>query len=78
MMELSDQEVQVLESVANTLRGMTMDRRIPAETVECLRKKIAEIEAITDRDLEDEDDEPDPDLLRDDRDERRRLAKEDE
>ena len=76
-MELSEQDVQALESVANTLRGMTMDRRIPAETVECLRKQIAEIEAITDRTLEDEDDEPDPDLLREDRDERQRLTKED-
>jgi len=78
-MELTDDELMALERVANTLRGMRFDRRIPTDTIQCTQGLAADIDAITERLTDDdEDDEPDVDRLRDDRDEHHRLAKEDD
>ena len=77
--QLTEEEMISLESVGNTLRGMTFDLRIPVETRACLADLARDVDKITDRlneALDDEDEEPDPDILLMDLEERRRLAKE--
>ena len=75
---LTELEVMMLESTANTLRGMSFDMRIPPDASTVLVNLAREVDTLTDRlnELDLEDDEPDPDILRDDRDERLGLAKE--
>lgn len=43
---MTDEEIQTLESVANTLRGMSMDPRIPADAREVLHEQAARLDAI--------------------------------
>lgn len=80
---LTDDELETLSNITNTLRGMNFDRRIPPDTMRCIQRLVADLDAICERLIGDDDsmeeddwyDEPDPDLLREDRDERTRLAK---
>jgi hypothetical protein len=44
---MDEKTLEKLESVANTLRGMTMDLRIPAEARQCLAHLARDIDAIT-------------------------------
>jgi hypothetical protein len=76
MSDMTEEEFLTIETAANALRGMTMDPSIPNHAKQVMRNLIAELEALVEE--QDEDDEPDPDRLRDDRDERRRLEAEDE
>jgi hypothetical protein len=48
---VSDYEIESLETVANTLRGMAMDPRIPVDARGILQEKAAEIDAITESHL---------------------------
>lgn len=84
MTELTECEIQTLEGVANTLRALALAiARRESEFDPAARSRadarglISEVEAITDRLNDDDEDEPDPDSLREDRDERRRMAEED-
>lgn len=47
MSAVTEQEIEALESVANTLRGMAMDRRIPKEARDVLTTSAGVIDAIT-------------------------------
>jgi len=71
---MTDPEQITIERCANTLRGMTMDPRIPTEIKSVMHSLIDDLEAL----IEDDDEEPDPDRLREDRDERRRLERNDQ
>lgn len=44
---MTDEDISVLESVANILRGMTMDPRIPEDARACLRNQFRRIDKIT-------------------------------
>ena len=44
--------LQLLESTANMLRGMTMDPAIPEHAKEAMRAQIATLEATVERHLE--------------------------
>lgn len=75
MADLTEQETLTIENAANTLRGMTMDPGIPSHAKQVMWSLIGELEALIAE--PDECDDLDPDILREDRDERRRLEKED-
>ena len=51
---MNDEEIEALESIANTLRGMAMDRRIPAEARDVLTSSAGVIDTITEAHLDDE------------------------
>ena len=44
---MNDEDIQSLEGVANTLRGMTMDRRIPEDTRAAILPLIETVDRIT-------------------------------
>lgn len=49
-MKLTDDEVETLDRIANTLGGMRFDRRIPTDTTnECIQGLSADLEAIVSR-----------------------------
>ena len=54
---MTDPEIIEIERVANTLRGMTLDRRIPDEPRRVLMCLAEALDAITESALSDEDDE---------------------
>lgn len=59
--ERLDNAREELESVANMLRGMTLDPAIPAHAKEAMHHRIAHIEGLfhdPSDDFEDDDDEP--------------------
>ncbi len=78
---LTDEELEKLSSVTNTLRGINFDRRIPPDTIRCIQELVVDIDTICERLIGDDGidgdsgEEPDHDLLREDRDEQRRLEK---
>lgn len=49
---MSDEHIMCLEGIANTLRGMTFDRRIPEEARAVLAEKAVQIDAITEAALD--------------------------
>lgn len=81
---LTEGELETLSNITNTLRGMNFDRRIPPDTMRCIQNLVIDLDTICERlignddtmDDDDWDEEPDPDLLREDRDDRRLLARE--
>lgn len=48
-MEITDEEIKIIESVANGLRGMTMDQQISNEPRSFLGEQALRLDAITDR-----------------------------
>jgi hypothetical protein len=42
---MTEEQLLLIEKTANTLRGMTMDPRIPADTKDCMRLLFQELEA---------------------------------
>jgi hypothetical protein len=76
--QMNEEQLIFVESAANTLRGMTMDPRIPADARGVLIGLATELDALSDYFLAEDDGEPDPDRLREDRDDQVRLAREDE
>lgn len=52
---MRDEEIEKLEGVANTLRGMSLDPRIPADARAVLMESAQEIDSVTDSYLGGED-----------------------
>jgi hypothetical protein len=52
---MTDEEIEALESIANTLRGMTLDQRIPEDARDVLAASAGVIDAITEDDDMDEE-----------------------
>jgi hypothetical protein len=53
---MTDLEIIKLEEIANTMRGMTMDLRVPSEVRSILMRMAIEIDTITEMALAQEDD----------------------
>lgn len=51
--------IQELESVSNMLLGMTLDKRIPEDTRECMRERAAKLSELVELMSEDEEMESD-------------------
>ena len=43
---MNEEDIQAIESVSNTLLGMSMDPRIPADARECLRDQSRRIDKV--------------------------------
>ena len=51
---MDDEEVENIESMANTLRGMTMDRRIPNEAKVMLQRCVRRLDSIAEAHVDDQ------------------------
>ena len=46
-MKISEEQLSQIESVANTLRGMTFDRRLPKVICEVVEEMIRQLDEVT-------------------------------
>ncbi|MBG6178311.1 hypothetical protein IWQ55_006169 [Labrenzia sp. EL_208] len=52
---MTEEQHIAIVSVANTLRGMTMDRRIPADARDVLMEKAVALDAVVEGEGDDEE-----------------------